>query len=594
MQLQTHSPTTAARSARRSSSAGERREGRDYVAIAVRYAEAAQRPDASKKFCYWMRLATKRFLEDLKRAKGKHAPFTFDRWSANDPCNFLEKLPHVEGVWGTPTIELHPSDVFFLVNLFGFRTHEGTRRFTTALKAIGRKNAKSTIAAGIALYCQVCEGEEGPQVLTAATTGQQARVVFSIAQRMVERTSALRTQFSMEPFRHAIASYRNGGTCKPINAKASTQDGLNPSVVILDEIHAHKTHDLLNVLRSAAGARGNPLFLYCTTEGYQNTGPWGELRHFAKQVLEGVLEADHFLAVYYTLDDENKADGTPADDDFDESKWIKANPLMDVNPLLMREIRKEAVEAKAMPGRHAEFRIKRLNRASAVAGGFINISKWRACGAGAVDLDWLQQFPCYGGLDLASVRDLASFRLAWLVEGIWYTHGWRFVPGGAVKERTERGLVPYHAWLQSGVLIEAGVEAIDYDVIERAILEAHERFKIRAVGYDTWNSRQLAPKLIAAGVALEEFIQGPRSYHPAMQALERAYVSGQLRHGNDPVLNWNASNLVARYDQNLNSAPDKKHAKEKIDDMVALLMAIGTATKHAAEAPAPKPAIRFW
>jgi len=557
---------------------------RDYCALALAYAERAADDANAKTFGKWVRLAARRFIADLKRAQGRQAPFTFDPECANHACGFIECLPHVEGTWDTPHIVLHESHVFFLVCLFGFRRPDGGRRFTTALFATARKNAKSTLAAGIGLYCQTCENENGPQVIAAATTGQQARVVFKYAKTMVERTSGLRSAFGLDPFANSIASYSNGGSFKPINAKASTQDGLNPSCTILDEIHAHKTHDLLNVLKSAAGARKNPLFLYLTTEGYENAGPWPELRDFAKQVLEGIVEADHFLAIYYAVDDEDKTAGTKADDDFDESAWIKANPLMDVNPILVNELRKEAIEAKAMPGRHAEFKIKRLNRPSSVAGGWVNLTKWRQC-AGPVDLEKLRMHPCWGGLDLASVGDLSAFRLVWNVDGHMYTHGWRFVPDAAVHRRTERGLVPYHHWVQSGHLLIAGEDVTDYDEVMRVILGLHQRFNIRAIGYDPWNAAQLAQKLKDAGVPMEAFIQGPKSYHPAMQALERAYTSGKFSHGNDPVLNWCASNLVARTDVNMNTAPDKKRALEKIDDMVALLMGVGVPLLREPEAP---------
>lgn len=579
--MTTHSQTTAdatTQTKRRTTEPPAREEQRDYVAVAISYAKSTTLKKNHKRFGRWMRLAAARFLDDLKRARAKGAPFYFDPWAATDPCDFIEKLPHVEGLWDTDTIRLHDSDVFFLVNLFGFRQPDGTRRFTTALKAIARKNAKSTIAAAIGLYCETCEGEQGPQVVAAANTGAQARVVFNIAKRMVEKTRELRDAFALEPFANAIACYDNGGAFKPINAKASTQDGLNPSAVILDEIHAHKNHDLLNVLRSAAGARNNPLFLYTTTEGYESPGPWPELRHFAQQVLQGVVQADHFLVVYYAVDEEDAAAGIRADEDFDEESWVKANPLMDVNPLLLKEIRKEAVEAKAMPGRHAEFKIKRLNRSSSVSGGWVNVVKWRAC-TGAVDLEYLHRFPCWGGLDLASTRDLTSFRLVWHVGDVWYTKGWRFVPRSGVASRAERGLVPYRAWVQSGHLIEAGDEVTDYDAVAQCILTAQRNFNLRSVGYDSWNARQLVPKLAQAGVKMEEVIQGARTYHPAMKALELAYVSGNLCHGNDPVLNWCASNLVARTDQNMNTAPDKKRAPDKIDDIVALLMGIVQAGK---------------
>lgn len=555
---------------------------RDYVAIAKQYALRAADPDNGRTFGLWTRLAAQRFLNDLIRAEKPDAPFRFDEWEANRPCKFIELLPHIEGQWETKTIVLHDFDIFFIVNLFGFRSHDGTRRFTVALKAIARKNAKSTVAAAIGLYCQNCEGENGPQVVSAATTGKQARIVFNIAKAMAERTRALREHFMLEPYANAIASIKNGGTFKPINSKASTQDGLNPSCSILDEIHAHKTHDLLNVLKSAAGARRNPLFLYTTTEGYESPGPWPELRHFAQQVLKGIVEADHFLVIYYALDEEDKEYNIAADDDFDESKWVKANPLMEVNPLLLKEMRKEAIEAKSMPGRHAEFKTKRLNRPASVVQGFINLQRWKAC-SGKVDPERLKPHKCWGGLDLASTRDLVSFRLVWLVDGVWETIGWRYVPKNAVHERTEVGLVPYKNWIVGNYLIEAGDEVIDYGVIEEQILWAKQKFQIQSIGYDPWNARQLADKLTKAGVPMEEFIQGPKSYHPAIKELERAYMSGNLRHSGDPVLNWCAANLVVRVDENLNMAPNKKKAADKIDDMSALLMAIGKAQVEKAQ-----------
>lgn len=559
---------------------------RDYVAIATGYARSAADDKNHRRYGRWIRAAAQRFLNDLDRAKAPDAPFYFDEWCACDPCDFIEKLPHVEGQWDTPNIVLHESDVFFVVNLFGFRQQDGHRRFTTALKAIARKNAKSTVAAAIGLYCETCEGEVGPQVITGATTGGQARIVFNIAKRMVEKTKFLREAFVLQPFANAIACIKNGGTFKPINAKASTQDGLNPSTTILDEIHAHKDHNLLNVLRSAAGARLNPLFLFTTTEGHELEGPWAEMRHFAKQVLTGALgnEADHFLVVWYALDEEDKTAGIKADDEFDEAIWIKANPLMEVNPILMRELRKEAVEAKQMPGRLAEFRTKRLNRPASSSSGWINLVKWRDC-AGPVDLEWLKQFPCYGGLDLASTSDLTSFRLAWLVEKRWYTHGWRFVPSAAVRRREDRGLVPYRTWSERGLLIEAGDDVCDYDVVQAAILDACATFNVRSIGYDSWNARQLASKLMEADAPMHEFIQGPKSYHPAMKALEEAYTAGNLSHGGDPVLAWCASNVIARKDVNNNMAPDKKRSPEKIDDIAALLMAMGEATAEHEEEP---------
>ncbi|HDZ55381.1 MAG TPA: terminase large subunit [Pseudomonas xinjiangensis] len=559
---------------------------RDYVHIAIEYARAAVADKKRAKHGKLIRQAAQRFLNDLKRAKRKDAPFIFDEWHANDPCDFIEKLPHVEGKWDTPTIVMHPSHIFFTVQLFGFRKAESMhiegygdfhpRRFTSALFAVARKNAKSTLASSILLYCECCEPEEGAQVISAATTFQQASIIFNTAKRMVEKTPDLREAFGLETWAKAISRVETGASFKPVHAKASTQDGLNPSHVGLDEIHAHKTADLLNVLTSAAGARSNPLWLYTTTEGYTNPGPWAEIRMFAKKLLAGLFgsTADHFLVVFYAVDDDDKSAGIKADDEFDERCWIKANPLMNVNPHLLSAIRKEAVEAKQMPSKLAEFRIKRLNRPASTADGWIDLNKWQVC-SGPVDLEWLRGYPCWGGLDLASTTDLTAFRLVWNVDGVLYTHGWRWAPESAVAFRTERGTVPYASWVETGLLKQTEGNVADYAVIEKDILEVCERFNVQEIAFDRWNASDLVNRLVAANLPMIEFIQGPKSYHPAMQALERAYIAGKLAHGGDMILNWCASNIISRTDQNMNMAPDKKRSADKIDDMAALLMAIG-------------------
>lgn len=540
---------------------------RDYVAEAIAYAKTAASLKNKRSYGKRIRQAAERFLRDLKHAQRKRGrKFLFDPWHANDACGFVEEMPHVEGEWDTPTIRLDPFQIFFIVQLFGFRKLDGPRRFSHALLAIGRKNGKSALAAAILLYCFTCEGHVGPQVIAAATTADQARIVWKVARAMVDKLSDLREEFTLETFAHSIACYGNNGSFRPISAKASTQDGLNPSTVCLDEIHAHKSHDLINVLKSAAGARRNQLWLYVTTEGYETPGPWPELRHFAEQVVEGVVEADHMLALIYALDDE--------DDEYDESAWPKANPLLLTNPLLLDAIRKEAIEARQMPGAAAEFRIKRCNRRSSAATGWVDLSKWRACGKD-FDLSELEGHPCWAALDLASTQDTTAWRLAWLVGNVIYTWGRFWVPEDCVAQRNERGTVRYAGWVESGLMTVTPGNVTDYAAVEREVLEDVARFHPRVVAYDDWNASDLVGRLADQDVPLVNFVQGPRSYHPAMQALERAYISGRLVHENSPVLTWHAANLIARYDANMNSAPDRRKSPEKIDGMAALLMAVG-------------------
>lgn len=559
---------------------------RDYVKIATQYARAAVRDRRRRTHGELIRRAAQRFLDDLKRAKKRDKPFIFDVHEASNACEFIECLPHVEGVWETPDIVLHPAQIFFVVQLFGFRNSDGGRRFTSALFAVARKNAKSTLAGAIMLYCMCCEHEPGAQLISAATTYDQAAIIFKIAKAMASKTPELRSEFGVDVWAKAMTRFETGASFKAVHAKASTQDGLNPSHTSLDEIHAHKTSDLLNVLTSAAGARKNPLWLYTTTEGYTNPGPWGDLRLFAKQLLQGLFgqTADHFLVVFYALDNDDRSLGTVADGEFDETRWIKANPLIDVNPHLLAAIRREAVEAKAMPSKLAEFRIKRLNRPASTADGWIDLGKWQR-GALPVALDELAAYPCYGGLDLASTTDLAAFRLVWNVDGTLYTQGWRWAPESAVNFRSERGTVPYASWVETGLLKQTDGDVTDYAIIEADILALCERFDVRQIAYDRWNASDLVNRLTEQEVPLLGFAQGAKSYHPAMQELERAYIAGKLAHQGDPILNWCASNIVARRDQNMNMAPDRKRSADKIDDLVALLMAIGAMLDQQEEKP---------
>ena len=538
----------------------------DYVDQAVDYAIQAIADVGRQKFCDLIRAAARRFLGDLIDA-GEGQPFMFDRAAANEICWFVEQMPHVEGEWDSPNIKLHPSHTFFLVQLFGFKRPDGNRRFTSALFAVARKNAKSTVAAPVGLYLlSPLDGQVGPQVISGATTGDQARIIWSIAKRMAMKEHELREAFDFECLANAIVCNENGGTFRPINAKASTQDGLNPSAVLLDEIHAHKTADLVNVLDSAGGARRSRLFLYTTTEGYTSAGPWAELRAYAKNLLSGTVEADHFLACFYQLDDD--------DDIHDETKWIKANPLIDVNPALLDAIRKDSIDARAMPSKLAEFRIKRCNREAVAADSWLDLVAWDECG-NAVDLDWLSGFPCYGGIDLASTSDINAMRLYWEIDGGGYTAGWNWCPRDAAEQLTLSGTPRYSGWVEQGLIKQTPGNMADYAVIENDLLELYERFDIQKIAYDPWNAADLVNRLVDQGLPMVQFIQGGKSYHPAMQHAERKYKSGKLSHGGDTLLRWALGNVVPRYDANMNQSPDKKRSPEKIDPACALFMACG-------------------
>lgn len=534
---------------------------RDYAGIANKYAT-----DVIKRkipACKWTRLACKRHLDDLKKKKWA---YYFDPWHAGDVCAFIEELPHVEGEWEDPKIVLTDSWIFILASIFGWRRKsDDRRRFDMAYIEMARKNAKSAISSGVALYGLTCEGEPGAQIKTAATTGDQARIVFGVAKKMAEKTPALIDAFDLEPLANSIVCKQNLGSIQPINAKASTQDGLNPHVSILDELHAHKTRDLYDVLKSARGARKNPLTWIITTAGYNLIGVCFEQHKYVKKFLEGTFDADHYFGIIYSIDVD--------DDPFSPESWKKANPNLGVITQL-REFENYASDAQHSPESLTEFLTKRLNVWVSAKGGWLNMADWKKC-AGEIDYDKLLDAECYGGLDLASTTDIAALVLVWRIEGKLYAWCRFYLPEETVNPRTEKGNVPYQVWASQGLLTLTPGNVTDYAFIERDIRAALKTFNVKGIAYDPWNAYDLVNRLTEDSAPMFEFRQGPKSYHPPMMAFERHLKNLSFRFNDNPVLTWMASNIVARKDVNENMAPDKKNSEEKIDGIVALLMALG-------------------
>lgn len=559
---------------------------RDYTGIASRYARdvVAGRVVA----CKWVRLACQRHLKDMKR-RGDDWPYRWDPWNAADICDFAELLPHIEGRWATPTLLLEPWQVFTLAVIFGWRRKaDGGRRFSKVYWEVARKNAKSTIAAVITLYCLTKENEPGPYVFIGATTGAQAQKVFHPAKMMAQKTPALCDAFGLQVWAKSITE-PGGGYVQTINSKGSTQDGHNPHLSVLDELHAHKDRALYDVMDSAMGARLNPLMWIITTAGFDTETVCYEQRLFATKVLEGVVEANHYFGIIYTLDDDDVEAAKKGD--FNPANWIKANPNLGVS-VGIANMEASATEALAQPGKLADFLTKRLNIWVSSRNGHVNNGKWKAC-FGPVDLEALRIAPCWMGYDLASTSDLTSWRLVWWLDGRVKTWGLRYLPEAAVDSRSKKNGVPYSRWVlqqpagswsadsdigahlaRRKLLMTTPGDVTDYAYIEQDIRWAMKVFNVQGIGFDSWKAQDLNNRLQADGAPLLEVRQGFATLAGPMQELDRLYLSGQLDHAGDEILAWCASNVVARPDHNDNLVPSKRLSLEKIDDYAALLNAM--------------------
>ena len=550
---------------------------RDYCGIALRYAEdvVAGRVVA----CKWVKAACRRHLKDLKR---KGWAYHFDRWHGDDVCDFIEKLPHVEGEWGTSTIFLEPSQVFILSTVFGWRKQDGRRRFTTVYIEMARKGAKSTLTAGVSLYCLTCEGETGSQIVIGATTGEQAGKVFNPARRMVASTPGLRSAFELEAFTRSISCGMNGGFIQPINAKGKTQDGWNLHVGVLDELHAHKDRSLFDVIKSAFGARKNPLLWIITTAGFDTNGVCYEQRSVATKMLDGAVELDHLFAIIFTLDE--------GDDPFDERVWIKANPMLGVTPTLDK-MRSDASDAKVSPHEEGNFKTKNLNLWLNAAGAWLNMAKWNACADPTLDWEAFRGLDCWIGGDLADKDDITALVLAAFDERdrlIFKPMFW--LPEAVLLDPQHaegRGPAPYRTWHKQGHLQLTPGDWVDHNAVEAQVEEWIEEYSIRRITFDQFAAAQaMASRLNenhgSGDEPLAEILHKKASAvtDPAKE-LEARVKGGpaRLRHDGNPVMNWMASNVVVsrRRDETILPIKESQMSPNKIDGVDALINAIAPA-----------------
>lgn len=563
----------------------------DYVAIASEYRAEVLTDKKGKIFGKYERLACKRSLDDEKRAaKNKNSLIYFDDWWANDVCDFIEKLPHVEGQWDNPNLVLEPWQIFLLTEMFGWRRIAGgkanpesdPRRFDTAYIEVARKNGKSALSSGIALYCLLCENEPGPQVKTAATTGDQARIVFDVAKKMVEKTPDLQQEFTVQALANAIACWGNGGSIKPINAKASTQDGLNPHLTIIDELHAHKDRALFDVLKSARGARKNPLSWYITTAGYNTIGVCMEQRTFLSKVLEGVIDADHYFGVIYTIDEK--------DDPFSPKVWRKANPNLGVS-VQVKDLENYAKEAQESPESEGEFKTKRLNVWLNAANAWLNMAQWAKCKNTDLRIEDFKGCEAWVGSDLSDKNDCTSSVVLFKQDDLYIAFPRFYLPRdlvhGIAHKRPE-----YKVWAEQGFFTLTDGDYIDYNLIERDLNEWGDMFTVKKFGFDQYGSAQISTNLINAGRDVLIVNKSAANCSDPAKILENKVKTSKFQHPGNPVLTWMASNVVVTRKTDGSILPKKEtpHSENKIDGIDAVVMAI----KLAEMEQLPPPMIDAW
>lgn len=534
------------------------------------------------------RLAHERHSRDLalaSRPAGHPKGFVWDQAAGDRVIEFIETYcRHWKGEWAGQLIRLEEWQKWWIRVLFGWKRADGTRRFRKGWVEINRKNAKTTVAAAIALYLLIADNEPGAEVYATATAEAQAKIVLQDAIAMAEASPELST------FVEHLRS--KGGTlyCAALKSKMTvlssesrTKDGLSPHGDIRDEVHEWNDPDLAAKLDTAMGARRQPVTLEITTAGVYDSTSLGWQHHdYAVQILEGLIEDDRQFVFIASVDDDDDPIREADDPKFGVPRsWLKANPNLGVS-CKIDFVREQVEEARNRPSEINKVLRLHFGRWTAQVTRWLDVDRWKACEDAAFTEDELVGLECVGGLDLAEKVDLCAFVLVFMREGGGLDLLCRFwLPEAQVAIQGKKGRPFLRQWVDEGWLHATPGEVIDHALIRREINELRARgFKFTEIGFDARSATQVATQLGEEdGFTMVDVRQGTLTLSEPSKLFESKIVERKARAtgkpgGPHPVMRWMVGNAVKRTDANMNIAPDKKRSKEKIDGVSAAVTAL--------------------
>jgi phage terminase large subunit-like protein len=481
----------------------------------------------------------------------------------------INKLTHTKGPFAGQTFNLRPWQEKAVRKLFKTRA-DGLRQYRTCLLMLPRKNGKSELAAALAIYFLMFDGEIGAEVYSAASDKEQAALVFNVAAQMIRSEPELIAQCEILDSQKRIVHRKSGSFYRAISAEAYSKHGFNASVVIYDELHAAPNRELWDVLSTSQGARSQPLMMAITTAGYDRHSILWELYAHAKKVAADPSIDPTFLPILFEAPE--GADWTS------EKVWKRCNPALgDFRSI--EEMRTMAARARQIPAQENTFRRLYLNQWTEQAERWLDMAAWRAC---AGDQDWLELRqamkgrPCYGGLDLSSRTDLTALVLAFEDDDDSVTLvPWFWVPKEGVAKRSTVDRRPYEQWIRDGLITATEGNVVDQSFIRRDLNAIAKDYRLQELAVDPWNAAKISTELIDDGFHMADVKPGFALMSEPTKQLGALTVSGKLRHGGHPVLADHAANVVVQQDPNGNLRPDKAKATGRIDGIVAAIMAIG-------------------
>lgn len=499
----------------------------------------------------------------------------YDEAKANRAVMFIENLCHTKGKWAGKRFWLFPWQEQIVRDIFGIVKEDGNRQFRTAYVEIGKKNGKSELAAAIALYLLFADNEPSAEVYGAAADRQQASIVFDVANQMVKMSPALMKRSKIMVAGKRIVNYSNAGFYQVLSAEVGTKHGLNVSGLVLDEVHAQPNRKLYDVLTKGSGdAREQPLYFLITTAGTDKKSICYELHMKALDILNGrKIDYTFYPVVYGLADDE---------DWHDEANWYKANPSLG-QTIQIERVRDMYQEALDNPAEENVFKQLRLNMWVASLTRFIPEHIYDL-GNIPIDMEALRGRECYGGLDLSSTGDITAFVLVFpprSEEEKYIVLPFFWIPEDTIPIRVRRASVPYDVWRQQGFLLATEGNVIHYGFIEKFIEELGKQYHILEIAFDRWGATQMVQDLEGMGFTVVPFGQGFKDMSPPTKEFYKLLMEGKIIHGGNPIMSWMAGNVVVEKDPAENIKPTKAKSPEKIDGIVAAIMALDRCIRNA-------------
>jgi len=577
----------------------------------------------------WVRLACERHRRDISRQRTESFPYYFSASRALHILNFFDHLRHSQDWFqghGGESFKLELWQCFILASVFGWLEwspnrkddpEHDTRRFTEALTCVGRKNGKTTTLSGVGLYGLLADGEQGAQIYCFATKEDQAKILWDEAVKMRAKSPVISE--NCKASKKAIYSEATESKFVYLGSDSETQDGLNPSFGLCDELHAHPNRKLYDVIKSGQGARRQPLLFTITTAGFAQESFCRTLEEMGEKILTRIFDDEHFFYYRAALDYDPTAkedDRTKNDDWEDEKNWIKANPNLNVS-VNIKTLREEANTAKNEPTSLNNFLTKKMNLWVSQEKRWLPMEKWRQCShiniadtaktAREKFLKANEGRRCWYGLDLSSNNDLSALVLAFepipdeldgvgniLKAGDPYTTiiPWFWLPKENIAARVKQSRVPYDVWERDNFIALTEGNQIDYMFIYAKIQELRKHFPMREMGADMYNATMLVHMLQDEKAPIFDIRQNCAMLNGPCRHLESLIMTGTLRHFNNPVLTWMASNVAVVSDSNGLIKPNKAKAAEKIDGIAATVNAFNRLLANAGAKKAP-PKIYF-